>query len=60
MTSIPPLSREELLHAIDIGTQQLADGEFTEYDEVSLRAFIDDVQARGLERYKEAQKQRPT
>jgi putative addiction module CopG family antidote len=48
--------REELLRHIDEGTRQLANGQFTEYDDVSLKQFIDDVKLRGQQRYDAARK----
>ena len=43
--------RRELLEHIDIGTQQLRNGENTEYNDETLRELFDDIQARGRERY---------
>lgn len=44
---------EELRRQLEIGRDQLDRGEYTEYDEVSLRAFFDDLQQRGQQRYEE-------
>jgi len=43
--------RKELLDHIDIGTQQLRNGEDTEYNDETLRELFDEIQARGRERY---------
>ena len=43
--------RRELLDHIDIGTQQLRNGECTEYNDETLRELFDEIQARGRERY---------
>ncbi len=43
--------RRELLDHIDIGTQQLRNGEDTEYSDETLRELFDEIQARGRERY---------
>lgn len=49
--------REELRREIQIGRDQLDRGEYTEYDEVSLRKYFDELQRRGRQRY-EASKER--
>lgn len=51
-------SREDLLAKIDEGTRQLRNGEFTVYDDESLKAHFEDVKARGKARY-DAHKQQP-
>jgi len=43
--------RAKLLEELQIGRDQLDRGEYTEYDEHSLREFFDDLQSRGRERY---------
>jgi len=48
--------RIELIEHIDRGTQQLRNGQFTEYDDESLRAYFDDLQARGQARYEASKK----
>lgn len=48
---------EELRRQLEIGRDQLDRGEYTEYDEVSLRAFFDDLQQRGQQRYEESSQQ---
>lgn len=48
----------ELMNHIEEGTQQLRDGRYIEVDEVGLRAFFDDVKARGHARA-EARKSSP-
>lgn len=40
----------ELMNHIEEGTQQLRDGRYIEVDEAGLRAFFDDVKARGRAR----------
>lgn len=40
----------ELMAHIDEGNEQLRDGRYIEVDEAGLRAFFDDVKARGRER----------
>ena len=43
--------RRELLEHIDVGTQQLKNGENIQYNDETLRELFDDIQARGRERY---------
>ena len=50
--------REGLQRQIQIGRDQLDRGEYTDYDEVSLREFFDEVQERGRQRY-DASKRNP-
>ena len=42
--------RRELLRHIDIGTQQLQNGQYAEYDEESLRELFARVKAEGRQR----------
>lgn len=49
-------SRVELLAHIDEGTRQLRNGQYTEYDDESLRRYFDELQQRGRERYDRARK----
>lgn len=41
--------REELRRQIQIGRDQLDRGEYTEYDDESLRQFFDELQDEGIE-----------
>lgn len=50
-------SRAELLAKIDEGTRQLQNGEYTEYDDESLKAHFEDIKARGRQRYEEHKRQ---
>jgi Arc/MetJ-type ribon-helix-helix transcriptional regulator len=43
----------ELMRHIEEGNQQLRDGRYIEVDETGLRAFFDDVKARGRARAEE-------
>jgi len=48
--------REELRQQIQVGRDQLDRGEYTEYDEVSLRQYFDELQERGRQRYEASRK----
>ncbi len=48
--------REELRREVQIGRDQLDRGEYTEYDEHTLREYFDDLQRRGRERYEASRK----
>jgi antitoxin ParD1/3/4 len=48
---------EMLRREVQIGRDQLNRGEFTVYDEASLRALFDTIQADGRRRYEAAQTQ---
>ena len=43
--------RRELLEHLDIGTQQLRNGEQTDFNDETLRELFDDIQTRGRERF---------
>lgn len=43
--------RRVLLEHIDVGTQQLRNGEQTEFNDETLRELFDEIQTRGRERY---------
>jgi Arc/MetJ-type ribon-helix-helix transcriptional regulator len=49
--------RRALLAHVDEGTRQLQSGQYVDLDGPGLRAFFDDVQARGREAYEESKKQ---
>jgi prevent-host-death family protein len=44
------LKLEALRHEIEIGIEQLENGQYTEYDEESLSTFVEDIKARGRKR----------
>jgi Arc/MetJ-type ribon-helix-helix transcriptional regulator len=48
--------RQEILAKIDRGTEQLANGDYVEFDDNGLRKFFDDLQARGRARYEQSVK----
>ncbi len=48
--------REELRRELQIGRDQLDRGEYTEYDEHTLRERFDQLQQRGRERYEASRK----
>ncbi|MBW4633941.1 MAG: type II toxin-antitoxin system Phd/YefM family antitoxin [Iphinoe sp. HA4291-MV1] len=47
------LKLEALRREIGIGIEQLENGQYTEYDEESLSAFLEDIKARGRKRLAE-------
>lgn len=47
---------EELRREIQIGRDQIDRGEYTDYDEVSLREYFDELQERGRQRYEASKK----
>jgi antitoxin ParD1/3/4 len=47
---------EELRREIQIGRDQIDRGEYTDYDEVSLRKYFDELQERGRQRYEASKK----
>jgi antitoxin ParD1/3/4 len=47
---------EDLRREIQIGRDQLDRGEYTEYDEVSLREYFDELQEQGRRRYEASRK----
>jgi len=48
--------QEEFRREVQIGADQLDRGEGIELDQKDLRAFFDDIQARGQQRYEAAKK----
>ncbi len=48
---------EDLRRELQIGRDQLDCGQYTDYDEASIRAFFDELQQRGQDRYEESRKQ---
>jgi hypothetical protein len=45
-----PRTRQELLDHIDEGTQQLRNGQYTDYDDEGLRQFFEEIKAEGRRR----------
>ncbi len=48
--------REGLREQLQVGRNQLNRGEYTEYDESSLRLFFDELQEQGRQRYEAGRK----
>lgn len=48
---------EDLRQQLQIGRDQLECDQYTDYDDVSLRVFFDELQQRGRDRYEKSSKQ---